>query len=97
MKKLPANYPKKYFGNKTNRYNYVQFIRFAVTPTGKIGIDFEQIRIHLDGKGKFATMSNEAIIEYAEQVTNVKRLKKGYSWGELFVDLDFSGRNFVNQ
>jgi hypothetical protein len=98
IKKMPNDYPNIYFYCKFNyKIPSVTFIRFAVTPTGRRGKDFEQFRVYFIPDRGNALKSNEEIIKMADQQTSPNRLKKGYKWGEMFVQHDFSERNFTNK
>lgn len=96
MRELPKNYPNIYFHDMYNHnYPSVTFIRFAVTPTGRIGRDYEQYRFYFKPDGKNSKKTNEEIIALANINTQPKRLRKGYKWGELFVQHDFTDRGFI--
>lgn len=98
IKKLPKEYPNVYWHDVNNyKHPSVTFIRFAVTPTGRRGKDFEQIRFYFKPDGIHDKKTNQQIIEEADRNTRPKRLKRGYAWGELFVQHDFSNRNFTNE
>ena len=88
MKKLPSNYPHKYFphGNNSNSVHpTIIYIRYAVTPTGRIGKDFEQLCIYKKPGGRFANMSQVELDQYAAENIGTHRLPKGNVWGEIFI------------
>ena len=87
---LPTNYPNVYFHDHHNhKYPTITFIRFAVTPTGRVGKDFEQFRIYIKPESKFVSMSLEQLTEYAELNMSLHKLRKGYAWGSLFIQHNF--------
>ena len=90
VKQLPQNYPNVYFhDHHGHKYPAITYIRFAVTPTGRIGTDFEQFRIYIKPDGKFTRMTLGQLNAYADKNMPMHKLRKGYKWGELFIQHNF--------